>query len=82
MSSDVQDIFAEIFKMQDLSHPNVMTLIGVCISVIRGPCIVMPYMENGSLLSYLKNERSNIYLSFYAGDDTVCYVMKRIQIVK
>ena len=71
MSSDIQMIFAEIFKMQDLSHPNVMNLVGVCISVTRGPSIVMPFMENGSLLHYLKKERTNLYLKY---DSPECMV--------
>ncbi len=71
MSADIQDIFAEIFKMQDLVHDHVMTLVGVCFSVIRGPCIVMPFMKNGSLLHYLKKERRNIYLNFDSNEDTV-----------
>jgi len=71
MSSDIQMIFAEIFKMQDLSHPNVMNLVGVSINVMRGPSIVMPFMENGSLLHYLKKERTKLYLKY---DSPECMV--------
>jgi len=38
----------------------VMTLIGVCVSVGGGPAIVMPFMENGSLLNYLRRDKKNI----------------------
>ena len=53
----------EITKMKDLQHPNVMTLIGVCLDAGPGVSIVMPFMANGSLLDYLKKERDKIYLS-------------------
>lgn len=44
--------------MWKFNHPNVMTLIGVYIDGGPTPYIVMPFMANGSLLSYLKKERS------------------------
>ena len=53
----------EISKMKDFQHPNVMTLIGVCLDAGPGVSIVMPFMANGSLLNYLKKERGNLYLS-------------------
>ena len=54
---------AEISKMKDFQHPNVMSLIGVCLDAGPGVSIVMPFMANGSLLDYLKKERDNLYLS-------------------
>ena len=57
--------------MAELSHPNIMSLVGVCIGSSQGPCIVMPYMANGSLLDYLKKERKNLFLEFDADIETV-----------
>ena len=48
--------------MKNLHHPNVMSLIGVCLDAGPGMSIVMPFMANGSLLEYLKKERDKIYL--------------------
>ena len=48
--------------MKDFQHPNVMSLIGVCLDAGPGVSIVMPFMANGSLLDYLKKEREKIYL--------------------
>ena len=62
-ANDVQDMVAEITKMKDFQHPNVMTLIGVCLDAGPGVSIVMPFMANGSLLDYLKNERKSLFLS-------------------
>ena len=48
--------------MSDFDHPNVLTLTGVCLDGGPAPYIVMPFMFNGSLLSYLKKERDNLVL--------------------
>ena len=40
--------------MHTLSHPNVMSLTGVCLDTGGGPAVVMPYMDNGSVLHYLR----------------------------
>ena len=53
-------MISEINKMKEFDHPNVMPLHGVCLDAGIGVSIVMPYMVNGSLLDYLKRERSNI----------------------
>ena len=44
--------------MINLSHPNVLALIGICIDRGSVPYIVLPYMANGSLLEYLKKNRT------------------------
>ena len=55
-------MLAEIAKMEDLCHPNVMSLIGVHLDMRTGLSIVMPFMANGNLLEYLKQERHALYL--------------------
>ena len=49
--------------MYTLDHPNVLTLSGVCLDGGTAPYIIMPFMANGSLLAYLKNNRSTLILS-------------------
>ena len=61
--NDVHNMTDEILKMKHFDHPNVMTLIGVCVSIGGGPAIIMPYMENGSLLSYLRKDKTNIIMN-------------------
>ena len=46
--------------MESLSHPHVMNLIGISISNTLSPTLIMPFMDNGSLLNYLKKERSTL----------------------
>ena len=60
--SDREKVIAEINKMKNLHHLNVMPLIGVCLDAGKGISIVMPYMANGNLLDYLKKERANLYI--------------------
>ena len=53
------DIFKEALQMRDMDHRNVMSLVGVCFNK-SDPCIVMPYMENGSLLVNLRKKRQKL----------------------
>ena len=62
-ATDIEGLVAEIIKMKDFQHSNVMSLFGVCLDAGPGVSIVMPFMANGSLLDYLKKERNNVYLS-------------------
>ena len=57
--------------MKKFNHPNVMNLIGVCIDVGERPYIVMPFMANGSLLTYLKKKRPHFTLAEGAGEEMV-----------
>ena len=70
-ATEVTNMLAEIAKMEDLRHPNVMSLIGVHLDMRSGLSIVMPFMTNGNLLEYLKRERSSIYLDDSVAVDTV-----------
>ena len=67
----INDMLNESLKMWKLNHPNVMTLIGVCIDGGPAPFIVMPFMANGSLLSHLKKERLNLVLPPHSDSDLV-----------
>ena len=69
--NDLSSMMDEILKMQDFHHPHVMTLIGVSFDANHTPSMVMPFMANGSLLSYLKNNRSALLISEVANDETV-----------
>jgi len=66
-SGDLQNLVKEIQLMQFLDHPNVMPLLGVCLNsgcpeAESAPCLVMPYMANGSLLAYLRRAKKILLL--------------------
>ena len=57
--------------MKEFDHPNVLRLLGVCLDGGPAPYIIMPFMSNGSLLSYLKQERESLVLDPGTLDDQV-----------
>ena len=67
----VQSLVLECTKMSTLNHPNVLTVIGVCLDGGPAPYIVMPYMHNGSLLSYLRKNKDNLIISPEHEEDSV-----------
>ena len=69
--NEINKIMEESVKMKQFNHPNVMNLIGVCINAGPAPYIVMPFMANGSLLSYLRKERPNLIQDETADEDLV-----------
>ena len=56
----VDELLKECVKMIEFDHPNILKLIGVCLDGGPAPYIIMPFMENGSLLSYLIKERESL----------------------
>ena len=61
-SSEVANILKECLKMKAFVHPHVMGILGVCLAG-QAPYIVMPFMANGSLHSYLRKHRAELLLS-------------------
>ncbi|KAK4336830.1 hypothetical protein RND71_043650 [Anisodus tanguticus] len=52
----IQSFLEEAFRMKDFKHENVLTLIGVCLQEDSLPMIVLPFMSNGDLLTYIRSE--------------------------
>ena len=73
--NEINKIMEESVKMKQFNHPNVMNLIGVCIDAGPAPYIVMPFMANGSLLSYLRKERPNLLLDKTTDEDLVRVIL-------
>ena len=59
-SSDLKHLVEESKIMSKFDHPNVMKLLGVTISQSKTLLIVMPFMAQGSLLSYLRIYRADL----------------------
>ena len=58
----IRDLLKECARMYNFDHPNILTLSGVCLDGGPAPFIIMPFMANGSLLSYLKDHREAFVL--------------------
>ncbi len=69
--NDVNVMVQESLKMKMFDHPNILQLIGVSIDAGEAPYLVMPYMANGSLLSYLRKERANLTIAQEAEEELV-----------
>ena len=52
----------EVTTMLSFDHPNVMSLIGLCLDT-GVPLIIMPFMANGSVLEYVKSHKKELYHS-------------------
>lgn len=59
----IQGLLNECTKMSSFDHPNVLPLVGVCVDGGTAPFIIMPYMDNGSLLAYLRKNRELLLIS-------------------
>ena len=66
----------ESVKMQGLNHPNVLHIIGLCVDPVAGlaPYIIMPFMANGSLLSYIRKETSKLVVPIDTADSELVSV--------
>ncbi len=58
----VTDLLKECAKMQELDHPNILPLRGVCLDGGPAPYIIMPFMANGSLLGHLRENGESLVL--------------------
>ena len=77
-SEDISSIMEESLKMKFFDHPNVLTLVGVCVDSGPAPYILMPFMSNGSLLSYLKKERHNLTVAEGSDQELVSPIQKQL----
>ena len=59
-SSTAEDFITECNIAKKFDHPNVLSLIGVCIIPEEAmPLMVMPYMHHGDVKSFVKSKRGN-----------------------
>ena len=61
-ASQVKLLMKEIVKMVNFDHPNVMTLTGVILVEGGAPLLVMPYMVKGTLLTYVRNNKTQFFV--------------------
>ena len=57
--------------MLSFKHPNVMSLIGVCFDG-EMPMILMPFMSNGSVLGYVKQNKGELLFDSEVNEEEVC----------
>ena len=67
----VEQLVKESLQMKNFQHRNVMGMLGVCLDAGPAPYLVLPFMTNGDLLSYLKANREELVLSDEADETKV-----------
>ncbi|CAF1388189.1 unnamed protein product [Adineta steineri] len=55
--SSMHEFLYEANRMKDFSHRNILSLIGVTWDPSRKAMVLLPYMKNGDLKSYISNEK-------------------------
>ena len=56
--SNVEDFISECVLMKDFDHPNILGLMGIYFNDNTGlPLIVLPFMANGDLKTFLHSKR-------------------------
>jgi serine/threonine protein kinase len=54
--NDMVELFLrEALMMRGFDHPHVLSLIGITMDTDRSPLVVLPYMENGDLRTYISS---------------------------
>ena len=76
-SNDVERLTNEIITMLSFDHPNVMSLIGVCLDK-EMPLLIMPFMANGSVLEYVTQHKEDLRLTSKATEAQVCHCTLQI----
>jgi serine/threonine protein kinase len=54
----MHEFLYEANRMKEFSHVNVLSLIGVTWDPVRKAMVLLPYMKNGDLRSYISNENN------------------------
>ena len=52
---EIEDFIAKSALILNFDHPNVLGLLGICFAQDIVPLVVLPYMENGDLQSFLRS---------------------------
>ena len=63
--------------MLSFEHPNVMSLVGVCLDG-EMPLLIMPFMSNGSVLEYVRHHKQELLLTSEATDEEVWFNFYRL----
>ena len=70
---DRNQLLRESDMMLKFDHPHVINLIGICLDAGPSPYLVLPFMENGSLLSYIKKNRCDLLVTKETDEDKVAF---------
>ena len=76
----MEDFLSESVTMMEFDHPNVIKLLGICFDADHGlPLIVLPYMVNRDLKSFLVSSRKDNSVEQFP---EVCNIINNIIILQ
>ena len=67
---EAKKLMKELTTMLSFDHPNVLSLIGMCLDR-KAPLIIMPFMSNGSVLDYVRQHKQELFLCTENSDTEV-----------
>ena len=76
-ATDVKLLIKEIAKMVHFNHPNVMTLTGFILDDRGVPLLVMPFMAKGTLLTYVRDNKTQFLCENEEEPDKVSSLQER-----
>ena len=63
MYKELKSFVEESALMCSFNHPHVLGMVGICLDTVQSPYLLLPYMANGDLKTFLKNKRDTSKLS-------------------
>ena len=57
MYRELKAFIEESALMCSFDHPHVMGTVGICLDTLQSPYLLLPYMANGDLRTFLRNKR-------------------------
>lgn len=52
----MENFVQEGIIMKNFNHPHVLSLLGLCLGYKKEPMVVLPFMANGDLRSFVKDK--------------------------
>ena len=57
MYRELKAFIEESVLMCSFNHPHVLGMVGICLDTVQSPYLLLPYMANGDLRTFLRNKR-------------------------
>lgn len=61
----VENFVQEGIIMKNFNHPHVLSLLGLCLGFRKEPMVILPFMANGDLRTFVKDKSRVSFISLY-----------------